>query len=119
MAKKDGRRVAEVMNQALEDYLNGGYKNRSVAEEENSNSFTLKNDGDISLSKKDVQSLAKAVGSFRIETSGKLVFEKDLDTKTLDSIERIVIHDGTIEVPQSLFPYFLLKSDIYGKIEKY
>ncbi len=121
MAKKDGRRVSEVMNQALTDFLNGGQQNGAT----NGNSgktpgaFTLKNDGEITLSKKDILSLEKEVGPFRIETSGRLTFEKDLDKKTLKSIERIVIHDGVVEVPRALYPQFLIKSDIFGKIEKY
>ena len=120
MAKKDGKRVSEVMNQALTDFLNGGFQSQ---ERENngksSSSFTLKNEGEISLSKKDVESLKDEVGPFRIETSGRLVFEKDLDKKSLSVIERIVVHDGTVEVPRALYPQFLMKSDIFGKIEKY
>jgi hypothetical protein len=119
MAKKDGKRVAEVVNTALEEFLNGDYKNSGGSGENATNVFTLKNDGDISLSKKDIVSLKQEVGAFRIETSGKLTFEKDLDKKTLSSIERIVIHDGTVEVPRSLYPQFLIRSDIFGKIEKY
>jgi hypothetical protein len=37
----------------------------------------------------------------------------------MGGIKEIVIHDGTIEVPRALYPQFLIKSDIYGKIEKY
>lgn len=121
MAKKDGRRVSEVMNQALTDFLNGGYQNgySNSNGEKGSSAFTLKNDGEITLSKKDILSLEKEVGAFRIETSGRLIFEKDLDKKTLSSIERIVVHDGVVEVPSALYPQFLIKSDIFGKIEKY
>jgi hypothetical protein len=121
MAKKDGRRVSEVMNQALTDFLNGGYQNgySNRNGEKSSGAFTLKNDGEITLSKKDILSLEKEVGAFRIETSGRLIFEKDLDKKTLSSIERIVVHDGVVEVPSALYPQFLIKSDIFGKIEKY
>ncbi len=121
MAKKDGKRVSEVMNQALTDFLKGGPQNGAVNGNDGKNpgAFTLKNDGEITLSKKDILSIEKEVGSFRIETSGRLTFEKDLDKKTLKSIERIVIHDGVVEVPRALYPQFLIKSDIFGKIEKY
>ena len=120
MAKKDGKRVSEVMNQALTDFLNGGTQNPgSGSNGKSAGVFTLKNDGEISLSKKDVESLKGEVGPFRIETSGRLVFEKDLDKKALGGIERIVVHDGTVEVPRALFAQFLMKSDIFGKIEKY
>ena len=121
MAKKDGRRVSEVMNQALTDFLNGGHQNGASNENggKTPSAFTLKNDGEITLSKKDVLGLEKEVGPFRIETSGRLTLEKDLDKKTLKSIERIVVHDGVVEVPRALYPQFLIKSDIFGKIEKY
>ena len=117
MAKKDGKRVSEVMNRALEAYLNGDYKPEASAK--STGSFTLKNDGEITLAKADILSLKKEVGKFRIETSGKLIFEKDLDKATLNNIEKIVIHDGTVEVPRGLYPQLLLKADIFGKIEKY
>jgi hypothetical protein len=71
------------------------------------------------LAKADILSLKKEVGKFRIETSGKLRFEKDLDKATFNNIEKIVIHDGTVEVPRGLYPQLLLKADIFGKIEKY
>ena len=121
MAKKDGRRVSEVMNQALTDFLNGGQQNGASKGNggKNPSAFTLKNDGEITLSKKDILSLEKEVGTFRIETSGRLTFEKDLDKKTLKLIERIVVHDGVVEVPTALYPQLLIRSDIFGKIEKY
>ena len=120
MAKKDGKRVSEVMNRALEAFLNGDYQAGSEASKgKGSNAFTLKNDGEITLSKADIVSMKKEVGKFRIETSGRLVFEKDLDKTTLNSIERLVVHDGTVEIPRALYPQILLKSDIFGKIEKY
>lgn len=121
MAKKDGKRVSEVVNTALEAFLNGDHKNKGRNEpgDNASSVFTLKNDGDISLSKKDILSLKEEVGAFRIETSGRLTFEKDLDKKTLSNIERIVVHDGTVEVPRSLYSQLLIRSDIFGKIEKY
>ena len=120
MAKKDGKRVSEVMNRALEAFLNGDYQAEGEASKgKGSNVFTLKNDGEITLSKADIVSLKKEVGKFRIETSGRLVFEKDLDKTTINSIERLVVHDGTVEIPRALYPQILLKSDIFGKIEKY
>ena len=109
MAKKDGKRVSEVMNTALEAFLNGDDKKKggNGSGSKASKVFTLKNDGDISLSKKDILSLKQEVGAFRIETSGRLTFEKDMDKKTLAIIERIVVHDGTVEVPRGLYPHLL------------
>ena len=122
MAKKDGKRVSEVVNQALAAFLNGDINNNGgngKSGEKGTGVFTLKNEGEISLSKSDINGLKKEVGKFRIETSGRLTFEKDLDKESLRNIEKIVIHDGTIVVPRTLFSQFLLRSEIYGKIEKY
>jgi len=120
MAKKDGRRVSEVMNRALEAFLNGDYQEAKRNSSGNGDGvFTLKNDGEITLSKSDIIGLHKEVGTFRIETSGRLTFEKDLDKKTLANIDKIVVHDGIVEVPKALYPQILLKADIFGKIEKY
>ena len=121
MAKKDGKRVSEVVNTALEAFLNGDYQNSNgnSSNDAPSDVFTLKNEGEISLSKKDVLGLKQEVGAFRIETSGKLTFEKDLDKKSLSNIERIIVHDGTVEISKDLYPQLLIRSDIFGKIEKY
>jgi len=122
MAKKDGKRVSEVVNQALAAFLNGDLDNNlgnGRVGEKGTGVFTLKNEGEISLSKGDINGLKKEVGKFRIETSGRLTFEKDLDKESLKNIEKIVIHDGTVVVPKTLFSQFLLRSEIFGKIEKY
>lgn len=122
MAKRDGKRVADVVNYALREFLNGDNDRNdgdNGSDRNNFNMFILRNDGDISLSKRDIVNLKKEVGLFRIETSGKLIFEKDFDKESLGSIDKIIIHDGTVEVPRSVYPQLLIKSEIYGKIEKY
>ena len=121
MAKKDGKRVSEVVNQALAAFLNGDHLNKRKDRNDGKGAgvFTLKNDGEISLSKNDIISLKKEVGAFRIETSGRLKFDKDLDKESLKNIDKIVVHDGTVEVPRGIYPQLLLKSEIFGKIEKY
>ena len=122
MAKKDGKRVAEVVNYALREFLNGGTTGKggnSGTSGNDGNTFTLKNNGEISLSNKDIINIKKEVGQFNIETSGRLTFEKDLNKESLSSINKIIIHDGIVEVPKNIYPQFLLRSEIYGKIEKY
>lgn len=122
MAKRDGKRVADVVNYALREFLNGDNDRNdgdNGSDRNNFNMFILRNDGDISLSKRDIVNLKKEVGLFRIETSGKLIFEKDFDKESLGNIDKIIIHDGTVEVPRSIYPQLLIKSEIYGKIEKY
>jgi len=125
MAKKEGKRVADVVNLALESYIdivNNGNDGGSRSENNNefhNGSFILRNDGEIKLSKRDIIGLKKEVGPFRIENTGRITFEKDVDKSTLKHIESIVIHSGTVEVPRTLYPQLLVRSKIHGKLEKY
>ena len=125
MAKKDGRRVADVVNLALESYIdlknNGhdGHTRNENSDDMYNGKFILRNDGEITLSKRDILGLKKEVGSFRIENTGRIIFEKDIDKSTLKTIDNIVIHSGTVEVPRTIYPHLLIKSEIHGKLEKY
>jgi len=104
------------MNEALRQYCesndqsyhNGGVEVRKI-----------KNDGSVLLSRRDIVALHNEVGEFIIETSGRVVFEKDVDRKALDYVHSIIINGGTVEVPRELYPLFLLKSENHGKLEKY
>jgi len=117
MAKKDGKRVADVVNVALQEYIDVVSKNGGDGE--NNERFILRNDGDITLSKRDVIGLNEEVGPFMIENTGRITFEKDIDKASLKHIENIIIHSGTVEVPKKMYPHFLIKSEIHGKLEKY
>jgi hypothetical protein len=122
MAKKDGKKVADVFNHALKAFLNGDFNSEGDKDnisKKSRNVFILKNNGEISLSKRDIIGLRKEVGKFTIENSGRLTFEKDFDVEALNYIDKIIIQDGIVEVPKNLFPNVLIKSEIYGKIEKY
>ena len=121
MAKRDGKRVADVVNSALKEFLIGigNGHNSDNGNGGNNETFILKNDGDITLSKHDILSLNGEVGPFGIENTGHLTFEKDIDRETLKNIDNIIIHTGTVEVPKTLYSQFLIKSEIHGKLEKY
>jgi len=120
MAKRSGKRVADLMNLALKQFLesngNGGEHRRADPDED---CFVLRNNGEIFLSKTDIIVLQKKVGNFRIENSGRLVFEKDVDEEALSYINGLVIHSGVVEAPHTVYPHLLLKSEIYGKLLKY
>ncbi|KON31595.1 hypothetical protein AC482_00115 [miscellaneous Crenarchaeota group-15 archaeon DG-45] len=121
MAKRDGKRVSDVVNSALKVYVENAYngQNSYGSDEAGLERFVLRNDGDVNLSKQDVIGLEREVGVFSIENSGHMVFDKDIDRDALKHIERIIIHSGTVEVPRNLYPHFILKSEIHGKLEKY
>jgi len=117
MAKREGKRISDVVNVALQEYIDIVSKNGGDSGD--SESFILRNDGDITLSKRDVIGLNEEVGPFMIENTGRITFEKDIDKTSLKHIENIIIHSGTVEVPKTMYPHFLVKSEIHGKLEKY
>ncbi|MBD3171357.1 hypothetical protein GF326_02690 [Candidatus Bathyarchaeota archaeon] len=123
MAKKDGKNVAEVVNNALEQFLNNDETLAVSHDSAISNSaefiLAIDDDGEISLSKEDIKEIALEMGPFAIESSGHLVFEKDVDKNALAQISRIQVKSGTIKVPRSAYAQFLIKCKIQGKLDKY
>ena len=126
MAKKDGKRVSDLVNSALKAYIDGDLTSEKSDESvrgqgQSSGSFvlTVEDEGEITLSKNDVLDISRDMGPFRIESSGTLVFEKDVDTEALRGIEKIIILSGEVKVPKKVYPQFLIKCQIKGKLDKY
>jgi hypothetical protein len=125
MAKKDGKRVSDVVNSALKAFINGdldeqnGVKGQSENTAAGSFILTIEDEGEASLSKNDILNISKDMGPFWIESSGNLIFEKDVDEETLRGVEKIVINSGTVRVPRKSYAQFLIKCQIKGKLEKY
>jgi hypothetical protein len=128
MAKKDGKRVSDLVNSALKAYIDGDStpeKAESVvadgAEMQPAGSFvlTVEDEGEVTLSKNDVLDISRDMGPFKIESSGTLTFEKDVDSEALRGIEKIVILSGEVKVPKKVYPLFLIKCQIKGKLDKY
>ncbi len=125
MAKKDGKNVADLVNKALDQYINNDGSG-SVAVLHggalaNSAEFILAidDDGEISLSKDDIKEIAIEMGPFSIESNGSLTFEKDVDKNALQQITRIQVKSGTVKVPRTAYAQFLIKCKIQGKLDKY
>ena len=125
LAKKDGRTVAEVVNNALEQFINNDSDEQSIvmpgSAQSNSVEFILAidDDGEVSLSKEDIKEIAMEMGPFAIESNGSLVFEKDVDKNALAQITRIQVKSGTVKVPRTAYAQFLIKCKIQGKLDKY
>lgn len=119
LAKRMGKRVADLMNEAMKFYLEGGLKTKFDGAVEEVP--TLFNEGFITLSREDVLNLFEELNEpIVIENNGgKIVFEKGFDRKALRCIKRIVINSGTVSVPREVYHLFLLKSEIRGALEKY
>ena len=123
MAKKDGKNVADVVNNALEQYLNNDGTEAVTAGQMLSNSaefiLAIDDDGEVSLSKEDIKEISMEMGPFAIESNGSLVFEKDVDKNALAQITRIQVKSGTVKVPRTAYAQFLIKCKIQGKLDKY
>ncbi len=123
MAKKDGKNVADVVNNALEQYLNNDGTEAVTAGAILSNSaefiLAIDDDGEVSLSKDDIKEIAIEMGPFAVESNGSLVFEKDVDKNALAQITRIQVKSGTVKVPRAAYAQFLIKCKIQGKLDKY
>lgn len=128
MAKKDGKRVSDLVNSALKAYIDGDQSTEKLresvasggmAQAEGSFVLTVEDEGEVTLSKNDILDISRDMGPFRIESSGTLVFEKDVDSEALRGIEKIVILSGEVKVPKKTYPQFLIKCQIKGKLEKY
>lgn len=125
MAKKDGKRVADVVNNALEAWINNetdeipagfdGAISNSGAEF----ILAIDDEGEVSLGKDDIKEIAKEMGPFAIESNGSLLFEKDVDKNALSSITKITVRSGTVKVPRKAYAQFLIKCKIQGKLDKY
>ncbi|MCJ7731757.1 hypothetical protein MUP51_05520 [Candidatus Bathyarchaeota archaeon] len=123
MAKKDGKTVADVVNNALEQFINGDEQTVMMPGGALSNSaefiLAIDDDGEISLSKEDIKEIAVEMGPFAIESNGSLIFEKDVDKNALAQITRITVKSGTVKVPRTAYAQFLIKCKIQGKLDKY
>jgi len=125
MAKKDGKNVADLVNKALDQYINndgpGAVALLSGSALSNSAEFILAidDDGEISLSKSDIKEIAIEMGPFAIESNGSLIFEKDVDKNALAQITRIQVKSGKVKVPKTAYAQFLIKCKIQGKLDKY
>ena len=123
MAKKDGKNVADVVNNALEQYLSNDGTEAVTASQTLSNSaefiLAIDDDGEVSLSKDDIKEISMEMGPFAVESNGHLVFEKDVDKNALAQITRIQVKSGAVKVPRSAYAQFLIKCKIQGKLDKY
>ena len=125
MAKKDGKTVADMVNRALDQFINNDGPEAAASLQGNALSssaefiLAVDDDGEISLSKDDIKEIAIEMGPFAIESNGNLIFEKDVDKNALQQITRIQVKSGTVKVPRSAYAQFLMKCKIQGKLDKY
>ena len=115
-AKEGDKNVAELVNEALRGYI--GQIDSEVVEDVDPRRIAISG-GSVSLSKSDVLGIHQEVGSFYIENSGQLTFDKDVDREAFACIERIH-NTGRLRVPKEVHHLVLLKSGrVNGVIEKY
>jgi hypothetical protein len=115
-AKEDDKNVAELVNDALRGYM-GQIETESALDTDPRRISILS--GSVVLSKSDIMGIYHEVGSFHIDNSGELTFDKDVDKEAFGCIERIR-NTGRLKVPKDVHHFVLLKSGrVNGTIEKY
>jgi len=114
-AKQNGKNVADVVNEALRQYMN-----ESPAEKHDVfDTKKLVIAGSVLLSKSDIMGLHQELGNFHLENSGELTFDKDVDREAFQKIERIN-NTGKLRVPTDVHHFALLKAGhVRGEVEKY
>jgi hypothetical protein len=114
-AKQQGKNVAELVNEALREYM-------SASPSETHDVFDTKRlviAGSVLLSKSDIMGLHKELGNFHLENSGDLTLDKDVDREAFSKIERIN-NTGKLRVPSDVHHFALLKAGhVRGEVEKY
>jgi hypothetical protein len=114
-AKQQGKNVAELVNDALSQYMRD-------SPSESHDVFDTKKlviAGTVLLSKSDIMGLHKELGNFHLENSGELTFDKDVDREAFTKIDRIH-NTGKLRVPSDVHHFALLKaSHVRGEVEKY
>jgi hypothetical protein len=114
-AKQQGKNVAELVNEALRQYM-------AASPSESHDVFDTKKlviAGSVLLSKSDILGLHKELGNFHLENSGDLTLDKDVDREAFSKIERIN-NTGKLRVPTDVHHFALLKAGhVRGEVEKY
>jgi hypothetical protein len=115
-AKELGKNVADLVNEAMRGYVDE-LSNDSEAPIDPKR--IVISGGPVVLSKSDILGIYGEVGPFRVDNTGELVFDSDVDKEAFHRIERIH-NTGKLKVPKDVHYLALLKAGhIGGTIEKY
>jgi len=115
-AKQNDKNVADLVNEALRGYM--GQIENEIAQDIDPRRIAISG-GSIVLSKSDIRGIYEEVGTFEIENSGQLIFDKDVDKEAFSWIERIQ-NTGRLKVPKEVHHLVLMKlGRVNGTIEKY
>jgi hypothetical protein len=115
-AKQNDKNVADLVNEALRGYM--GQIENEIAQDIDPRRIAISG-GSIVLSKSDIRGIYEEVGTFEIENSGQLIFDKDVDKEAFSWIERIQ-NTGRLKVPKEVHYLVLMKlGRVNGTIEKY
>lgn len=116
-AKRDGKRVADLMNEALRNHLSLSRGNPDALSDPGP---AIENAGSMTLSRMVILNLHQELGEFHIKNSGKLTLEQDVSKETLRCIKGINnSSSGVIRAPRSIYHVIILKSNNHGALEMY
>ena len=114
-AKEQGKNVAHLMNEAMQEYVRQLDGERHQASDEKKIAIS----GSVAISKADLLGIHGEVGKFMLENSGDVTLENDIDREALHCLSGIR-NTGKLRVPKDIHHLALLKAGhIHGEIEKY
>jgi len=114
-AKEQGKNVAHLMNEAMQEYVKRLDGEKAQAPDEKKIAIS----GSVAISKADLVGIHGEVGKFILENSGELTLEDDIDREALHCLSEIR-NTGRLRVPRDIHHLTLLKAGhIHGEIEKY
>lgn len=114
-SKEQGKNVAHLMNEAMQQYLGRLDGEKSQVPEEKKIAIS----GSVVLSKSDLFGIHGEVGRFILENSGELTLEDDIDREALHCLAGIQ-NTGRLRVPKDIHHLALLKAGhVRGEVEKY
>lgn len=115
-AKQEGKKVADLMNDAMRMYLTQ-HDGEKPSNPNDPHKLIIA--GTVFLSKSDLQGIFEEKGKFHLENRGNLTLGHDIDREAFHYIEKIH-NTGKLKVPKHVHHLALLKADhIGGEFEKY
>ena len=119
-AKEQGKNVAELVNEALVQYVQDGKSDPPPHNAFETRSMKFAGSASVVLGKQDILGFHEELGGpFHLENSGVLTFDKDIDREAMQRIG--TIHNtGKLRVPSDVHHLELLKiGHVHGEVEKY
>ncbi len=117
LAKQSGRRVSDLINEALKKYM----ENLDGPLSHDPQNCVIENSGTLTLTKSVILNLHQELQKeFTIRNSGRIFLDADVSKDSLQYIKCIInTSSGVVKAPKHIYHLVILKSKNYGSLEIY